>query len=45
MTVIKEKDLNKWYITRYSKEKERIFLFYAAIVMTILYGLCRLFVN
>ena len=40
-----EKDLNKWYITRYSKKKERIFLFYAAVVMTILYGLCRLFLD
>jgi len=39
----KEKDLNKWYITRYSKDKERIFLFYAAVAMSILYGLCRLF--
>jgi len=38
-----KKDLNKWYITRYSKEKERIFLFYAAVAMSILYGYCRLF--
>jgi hypothetical protein len=38
-----KKDLNKWYITRYSKEKERIFLFYAAVAMSILYGYCKLF--
>jgi len=37
------KNLNKWYITRYSKEKERIFLFYAAVAMSILYGLVKLF--
>ncbi len=39
----REKDLSKWYIIRYSKEKERIFLFYAAAVMCILYGYCKLF--
>ena len=38
-----KKNLNKWYITRYSKEKERIFLFYAAVAMSIFYGYCRLF--
>lgn len=38
-----KKNLNKWYITRYSKEKERIFLFYAAVAMSILYGFVRLF--
>ena len=40
-----KKDLNKWYITRYSKEKERIFLFYAAAAMSILYGCVKLFGN
>ena len=40
-----EKELNKWYITRYSKEKERIFLFYAAVAMSILYGCVKLLGN
>jgi len=38
-----KKDLNKWYITRYSKEKERIFLFYATVVVSIVYGCSKLF--
>ena len=37
-----KKDLNKWYITRYSKEMERTFLFYAAMAMFILFVCLKL---
>jgi len=41
----KKNDLDKWYITRYSKEMERTFLFYAAIAMFVLFVCLKLFGN
>ena len=41
---VKEKKwIRKAWVTRYSKKAERIFFFYATIVMFLIYGLMKLF--